>query len=466
MLMQPKGWKKFFSVTFLTLSGASNFCIGGNTAWGIKLHDFNQQKRQPHHLVTAENIPSKLLQTKTLTTQSNPVSPTTPDNQPLPQPRDTNRDTDLPQIEVQPKVFPESSPMPVIIEELFNEPSTDRSQRLERLKQLLQQRKPNPNTNKLQELELQVRPRPLPQLQPTTEANSLQELDLRVRQQPLPQAQPTTEANGLQELELLIKPRPWPQKPTQPTKQPVAKFKPIGSLQAQVGYFYSSNIFSSELFPIEDGLMFYGLRLASAYFPLTSKTYINGSIDGNLIRYTEQSKFNYNQLSFNIGLYQQFSSRMYGELAWSNQQFFYARNSNSFAAGDRFLNESSLRLSLGRRDPLNSKLSLDSFYQFSANFSEPNTRSRIINSVWVSLNYKVQEPLQVGINYQLNLSDFTQRQRDDQYHRIFGHIFYRVSDASSLNLQSGISFGDSTDKNIDFDGWFLTVYYNLKLGEF
>ncbi|WP_242056490.1 MULTISPECIES: hypothetical protein [unclassified Nostoc] len=440
--MQPKDWKNFFSVTFLTLSGASNFCIGENAAWGIKLHDFNEQIRQPHYLVTAENIPSKLLQIKALTAQSNPASPTTPDNQPLPQPQDTNRDTDLPQIEGQPKVFPESSPIPVIIEELFNEPSTDRSQRLERLRQLLQQRRSNPSNNKRQELNLQVRPRPLPQ------------------------TQPRTEANDLQELELLIKPRPWPRQPTPPIQQPVAKFKPIGSLQAQVGYFYSSNIFSSEFFPTEDGLMFYGLRLASAYFPLTSKTYINGSIDGNLIRYTEQSKFNYNQLSFNIGLYQQFSSRMYGELAWSNQQFFYARNSNSFAAGDRFLNENSLRLSLGRRDPLNSKLSLDSFYQFSANFSEPDNRSRIINSVWVSLNYKVQQPLQVGINYQFNLSDFTQRQRDDEYHRIFGHIFYRVSDASSLNLQSGISFGDSTDKNIDFDGWFLTVYYNLKLGEF
>lgn len=444
MLMQPKGWKNFWWGILLGLGGVNKFYIGGEAAWGTKLDGLNSQKRQVQHSATAENVPSQLLQLKILTAQSNPASPSTPGNEPLPQSQDTPSETqqpnDLPQIEAQPRDFPSSYPL--IIEELLDEPSIDRARRLERLKQLLQQRKPNPEPNKLQELDLRVRPRSLPQ------------------------AQPMTEANGSQELELRVRPRPLPQKPTTPIKQPIAKFKPIGSLQARVGYFHTSNIFSSELFPREDGLMFYGLRLASAYFPLTSKTYINGSIDGNLIRYVDQPSYNYNQVRFNISIYQQLSPRMYGELAWNNQKFFYANNSDRFAAGDRFLNENSLRLSLGRRDPLNSKLSLDSFYEFSANFSEPDYRSRIANSVWVSLNYSVQEPLQVGINYQLNLSDFTQRQRDDQYHRLFGHIIYRVSDSSSLNLQSGISFGDSTARNIDFDGWFLTVYYTFKLGDF
>lgn len=440
MLMQTKDWKYFLFAILLAFSGVNKFFIEGDTAWGTKLDGLNGQRRQTHYSPTTEKIVSNFLPTKILTAQSSPTSPTSPDNKPSPQPQDTQQPNDLPQIEVQPRDFPQSSP--IIIEELLNQPSIDRSQRLQQLRRLLQQRKSKPDTNQPQELELRVRPRPLPQ------------------------AQPTTETNGLQELELRVRPRPLPQKPTPPIKQSVAKFKPIGSLHASVGYFHTSNIFSSALFPREDGLMFYGLRLASAYFPLTSKTYINGSIDGNSIRYIDQSRYNYNQISFNLGIYQQFSPQMYGEIAWNNQQFFYANSSDRFAAGDRFLNENSLRLSVGRRDPLNSRLSLDSFYEFSANFSEPNNRSRIVNSFWVSLNYTVQEPLQVGINYQLNLSDFTQRQRDDQYHRLFGHMIYRVSDSSSLNLQSGISFGDSTDRNIDFDSWFLTVYYNMKLGEF
>jgi hypothetical protein len=440
--MQLKGWKSFFSAILLAFSGAKTYFIGGDAAWGKQLPSINSQQ-QAHHSETSENIKPKLAQTKTLTVQSNPESPINSRNKQLTQQEDTNRDNQqpnqLPQLEEQPRVLPQ--PAPEIIEELLDKPSTDRYQRLQKLRQLLQQSQQNSATNKLQELNLRVRPRTLPQAQPITENNS-------------------------QELELRVRPRPLPKQPTPSIKQPVANFRPLGSLQAQVGYFHSSNIFSSQLVPTDDSLMFYGIRLASAYFPLTSKTYINGSIEGNLVRYMEQARFNYNQLTFNISIYQQFSPRMYGELAGSNQQFFYARNSDSFAAGDRFLNENSLRLSLGRRDPLNSRLSLDSFYQISATFSDPNNRSRIINSLWFSLNYSVQPPFQVGINYQLNLSEFTQQQRDDKYHRIFGHIFYRVSDSSSLNLQSGINFGDSTDNNIDFDGWFFTVYYNLRLGEF
>ncbi|MCC5636727.1 hypothetical protein LC593_12815 [Nostoc sp. CHAB 5844] len=469
MLMQLKGWTKLLFATLLALIGANKCCIRVDVVWAANLDDstrqhkpnneyfaysqlshqfyqksqfkasnFDLQQPQLFNSAATENILSNVILQNILTAQSNPVTP--PDNEPLPQPQNppTNPQlsSDPPQLEVQPRDFPQ--PSPIIIEELLDKPSVDRTEQLERLRRLLQQRqKPNPETNILRELELRVRQRPLPQQQPSSEANGLQELELRVRPRPLPQAKP-----------------------------PVAKFKPIGTLQAHVGYFHTNNIFSSAFFPREDGLFFYGLSLASAYFPLGSKTYINGSINGNLIRYMDQSRFNYNQISFNVGIYQQLSPRMYAEIDFNNQQFFYANSTDRFQAGDRFLDENSVRLSLGRRDPLNSRLTLDSFYEFSASFAEPNNRSRLVNSFWVSLNYYLQNPLQVGINYQLNLADFTQRQRDDQYHRIFGHVIYRVSGSSSLNLQSGFSFGDSTDRNIDFDGWFLSVYYNLKIGEF
>ena len=187
-----------------------------------------------------------------------------------------------------------------------------------------------------------------------------------------------------------LRPRPLEQLPAPRTEPPVTKFKPIGSLKARVGYFQTSNIFSSDDNPIEDGLIVSGLTLTSAYFPLGSKTYLNGSIDGNIIRYINQSKYNYNQIKFNVSIYQQLSQRMYGEISWSNQQLFYANNSDrsdSYKAGDRFLNENSLQLSLGRRDPLTSKLTLDSFYELSVNFADPQSRSRVVNFFWVSLNY-------------------------------------------------------------------------------
>ncbi|MEH2436797.1 MAG: hypothetical protein V7K25_21590 [Nostoc sp.] len=335
------------------------------------------------------------------------------------EPEDTQKQNDPPQLESQPSNLPTSPPDSK--EELLNAPEINQSQRLERLMQLLQ----------------------LPKQPP--EFDSDRELGLRVRLRPL--EQPT-----------------FP-----PIEQPVVKFKPIGYLQGHVAYFQTSNIFSSKDIPIEDGLIFSGLTLASAYFPLGAKTFLNGSIDGNLIRYINQSQYDYNQLRFNLGLYQQLSQRMYGEVSWSNQQLFYANNSDrldSFKAGDRFLNENSFQLSLGRRDPLTSKLVLNSFYELSVNFADPESRDRIINSFWVSLNYYLQNPLQVGIDYQVNFSDFTQRDREDQFHRLFGHLNYPISDTSNVNVQAGVSLGSSTAENIDFDGWFFTINYSLQLGQF
>ena len=255
------------------------------------------------------------------------------------------------------------------------------------------------------------------------------------------------------------------------SKPPIAKSKskPIGYLLGRIGYFRTNNIFSS-VPSKEDGLILAGLTLASAPLPLNTKTYLSGSIDGNQIYYTNQSKYNYNQFRFNLDIYQQFTSRMYGDIGWTNQQLFYQRsNSNNYHSGDRFLNENSFRVSLARKDPFTSKLSLDSFYELRLSFTDPpsgiDSRNRVINSLWLSLNYQLQKPLQVGLDYQFGLSNFTQRRREDQYHQIFGHLTYRISNYSNLSLQGGGTFGNSTERNINFDGWFFTLNYVLEIGK-
>ena len=252
-------------------------------------------------------------------------------------------------------------------------------------------------------------------------------------------------------------------------RQPVAKFKPIGSLIARVGYFQTSNIFSAQIDPQADGLFYSGLTISSVPLRLGGQTYLRGSIDGNIFRYLEQSDFNYNQLRFNLGIFQRLSSKMYAELGWRNQQLFYARDSDRFniASGDKFLNENAFRLSLGRRDPLGKKLTLDSFYELRLSLTDiPSKRDRIINYLSVFLNYYLQKPLQVGFGYQFNYSDFTERIREDQYHRLLANLNYKISDYSNLSLQTGISLGSSTQENIDFDGWFFSINYNFDLGKF
>ncbi|MGD1914068.1 MAG: hypothetical protein ACFB2X_25485, partial [Rivularia sp. (in: cyanobacteria)] len=167
--------------------------------------------------------------------------------------------------------------------------------------------------------------------------------------------------------------------------------------------------------------------------------------------------------------YQQLTNRMYGEIGWNNQQLFYAQDSDrfNFSSGDKFLNENSFRVSVGRRDPLGPKLNLDSLYELRLSLTNPpEKRNRMINYIWLSLNYYLQKSLRVGIDYQFNLSNFLERSREDQYHRLSGKLKYGISELSSINLQSGFTLGGSTDSNIDFDGWFFSINYSWDFGQF
>lgn len=232
----------------------------------------------------------------------------------------------------------------------------------------------------------------------------------------------------------------------------------LGALLAQIGYFQTNNVFSG-VDPIQGGLLSTGVTLITTP-QLGPDTDLIAAIDGSLIRYIEQSESNYNQFRLRAGIRQQLSPRMYGEIGLINQQLFRAD------AGDRFLSENALRLVLRRRDRLTDKLRLDSFYELRISDADPQTRSRIINSLAVSLSYNLQNNLSVGLDYQYALSDFTQRDREDEYHRLLGRLTYAVSRSSQINLQSGVTLGGSSDPNIDFDNFFLSVTYTVELGSF
>ncbi|MBW4476611.1 MAG: hypothetical protein KME54_06995 [Tolypothrix brevis GSE-NOS-MK-07-07A] len=360
----------------------------------------------------------------------NPAPPNPPPPPPNPAPREQPRNipttpqqrNEPPQLEGQPNDFPQTSPTP--IEELLEKPPLTNSERLDALIRRLQERKETP-----------------------PQSDSAEEIDIIAK--PIPDVPPPVE-----------------QLPLPPIAKPVTNFKPIGSLRGYVGFFGTNNIFSSEIDQIQDGLVFTGLTLASAPLALGPKTYLSAGIDGNLIFYIDQSQFNYNQIRFYVSIYQQLSRRMYGELGWSNQQLFYAKNGDFFSAGDRFLNENSVHLSLGRRDPLTERLVLDSFYELRLNLADPDSRNRINNSLLLSLSYYWLKSLQVGFNYQFNLSDFTLRQREDLYHRLYTSFTYGISDSTNLSVQGGVSLGGSTDQNINFNGWFFSLNYNFELGKF
>ena len=233
--------------------------------------------------------------------------------------------------------------------------------------------------------------------------------------------------------------------------------QPTVYLQGRLDYFHSDNIFS-EVNPIQDSLIRSGLTLWAAP-QIGRNTYVIASASGNLIRYADLSDFDYNELLLGASIYHQLSPRMYGELGWTNQQLF------SVSYGDRFLNDHSLRLGIGRRDPLGQSFALQSFYQLRLSFADPDGRSRVINSLGASLIYNPAQRWQTSLDYQYVLSDFTQEDQQDDYHQILGVLTYRPSRSTQLTLFGGFSFGSSTDPNIDFDSSLLGVslFFNLPL---
>lgn len=91
---------------------------------------------------------------------------------------------------------------------------------------------------------------------------------------------------------------------------------------------------------------------------------------------------------------------MYGEIGWYNQKLFSAK------VGDRFLNENALRLALQREDKISDRLSLSSMYELRLGFADPDSRSRIINSLSTDLTYYIQPHLEIGLGYQFTKSEF------------------------------------------------------------
>lgn len=229
--------------------------------------------------------------------------------------------------------------------------------------------------------------------------------------------------------------------------------KPAVYLLGGVGYFRSNNIFSG-IDPIDDGLFRAGVTLLAAP-SLGPHTSVFASAGGNIIRYGEQSQYDYDELNFNLGISQQIGSRTYGKLGWSNRQLF------SHNRGDRFLNEHSLYLELGRRDVLAKRLTLDTFYQFRLSWANPSDRSQVINYVGASLGYNPIPPLEVALDYQFAFADFTQQERQDQYHQLLARLTYTLSPNSRAYLYGGPSFGHSGDPYIDFDGFVFGAGVNL-----
>jgi hypothetical protein len=281
---------------------------------------------------------------------------------------------------------------------------------------------------------------------------------LRAEEQPLEPSTGTIDPElGTLRIEERPPEEPSDQFPTPPQNRfPKPPRQASVFLLARVDYFKTSNVFSARD-PVDDGLIRSGLTLFYAP-PLGPRTFLITSIDANLIRYTTLGKLNYDEIRYRAGIYQRLTPRMSGEIGWSHQKLSLSDvGLRQIFGGDRFFSDHSLRLELSRQDPLSPRMTLNTYYQLRWSFADPDDRSRLLNSVIATLNYSLSPKLQTALDYQFTWSHFTQQSRDDLYHQVVARLTYNFTSRNQINIFSGFSFGNSTDRAIDFNSFIFGV---------
>ncbi|MFB2934988.1 hypothetical protein ACE1B6_06890 [Aerosakkonemataceae cyanobacterium BLCC-F154] len=229
-------------------------------------------------------------------------------------------------------------------------------------------------------------------------------------------------------------------------RQPVLYFVPTLNFSRSNNLFYNIDPVTDSMF--SPGLLFWSTPKIGA------RTWLSLSLDGNLTRYFKESQYDYNLVRFKAGVRQQLNSRMTGEVGWYNQQLFRTN-------GDRFLKEDFFYLWLSRRDFLNPKLELYSYYNVALDLADPDNLSRFTHFLTVSLGYYIRPSFQVGVEYQFFLSDYTKVKRLDYFNRFLGRITYSLNRQNQLVFRFGFSTGNSSESYLNYNDFLFSLTYSI-----
>lgn len=242
-----------------------------------------------------------------------------------------------------------------------------------------------------------------------------------------------------------------------PLAKQKAPFKVPVFLVGNVGYIGNGNTLAG-VDPVNDRLFRTGISLIASP-RLAKRTALIASVQGNLYRYDELSRLNYNEVRLQTSLRHVLTPKIYGDLGWTHRQLFLQDD------GDRFLYENAAFASLTRRDALSAKTNLTSFYNGRVSFADPETSSRLRNTLGVSLRHDVAPALQASLTGRMTLTNFTQQSRQDFYTQGLAQLSYKLSKNVRLSLFGSLTRGNSSNRRVDFDNSTvgLSLSGNIKL---
>lgn len=228
-------------------------------------------------------------------------------------------------------------------------------------------------------------------------------------------------------------------------------------LVGNVGYIANGNTLAG-IDPVNDRLFRSGLSLIASP-RLSKRTALIASVQGNLNRYDELSRLDYNEVRLQTSLRHVFTPKVYGDVGWTHRQLFLQED------GDRFLYEHAAFTSLTRRDPLTKKTNLTSFYNLRVGFADPATSSRLRNTLGVSLRHDLTPAFQASLTGRMTLTNFTQQSRQDFYSQALAQLSYKVSKNVRLSVFGSLTRGNSSNRRVDFDNSTIGVSLsgNVKL---
>lgn len=259
--------------------------------------------------------------------------------------------------------------------------------------------------------------------------------------------------------------------PLQDSELGILELRQISPPPQRVPFLYLSSFVaassSDNVFLVEDPLLgrfgdnFIRPGLSITAFPtIGPETNLLLTARATLLRYEEQSNSSYDELRFQAGVRHRFSERVYAQLSLSHQLLY----DEGFT--DQFFTNTGVEVTVGRRDRLTPRLTLDSYYQGQVFFSDPERFSNVLNSVGAYLGYRITPQWDTGVSYRLTISDFTQQSRHETYQRITGQLRYSLTPAVRLSLFGGLSYGRSSESRITFDDTFFGISFDATVSIF
>ena len=225
-------------------------------------------------------------------------------------------------------------------------------------------------------------------------------------------------------------------------------------LTGRANVYGGSNLFRTPD-PIDDRIYQTGIGIF-AFPAITKGTNLLLSAEANIARYEDLSIVDYNEIQFQAGIRQRLGRNSYGQINWRHQDL-------KTPGSDSFFTANYAELLISRRDILNNRTWLDSYYQARYNISDPEVFSRFTQIATGALNYGFDPQTRVSLLYQLFIDDYTEVKRHDTYHQILAQFSHDLSSTTRISLFTGFRFGRSSLSSVSFDDTIYGASVNVSL---